>query len=92
MYIYNIVIVQSNKVQTCYTRYANIYTFLVYLRLKKPQKTGLICFFLWLFVIGVVFFLKRKEKNNRRIVMKNDELYKVGRKHTGLVCFVVYSK
>jgi len=24
--------------------------------------------------------------------MKNDELYKVGRKHTGLVCFVVYSQ
>ena len=27
MNIYNIVIVQSNKVQTCYTRYANIYFF-----------------------------------------------------------------
>ena len=39
-----------------------------------------------------IYFLKRKEKNNRRIVMKNDELYKVGRKHTGLVCFVVYSQ
>ncbi|KAH3708809.1 hypothetical protein DPMN_068268 [Dreissena polymorpha] len=36
---------------------------------------------------------ERKEKNNsRRIVMKNDELYKGGRKHTGLVCFVVYSQ
>ena len=64
MNIYNIVIVQSNKVQTCYTRYANI----------------------------IYIFLERKEKNNRGIVMKNDELYKVGRKHTGLVCFVVYSQ
>ena len=62
-------IVQSNKVQTCYTRYANTYTFLVSLKLKKLNK-----------------------KNNRGIVMKNDELYKVRRKHTGLVCFVVYSQ
>ena len=58
-------IVQSNKVQTCYTRYASIYKF---------------------------FFLERKEKNNRGIVMKYNELYKVERKHTGLVCFVVYSQ
>ena len=55
---------QSNKVQTCFTRYANIY----------------------------LFFLERKEKHNRVIVMKNDELYKVGRKHTGLVFFVLYSQ
>jgi uncharacterized membrane protein len=42
--------------------------------------------------IFVYIFLEGKKKSNRGIVMKNDELYKVGRKHAGLVCFVVYSQ
>jgi len=58
------VIVQSNKVQTCYTRYANIYTFFGFLKIKKKKNWVNMCF-LWLFVIGVVF-LKRKEKEQQK--------------------------
>ena len=40
MYIYNIVIVQSNKVQTCYTRYANIYIYFFREKRKEQQRNS----------------------------------------------------